>query len=106
MRNYTMEELSEMIVDTILKEQFLNKKELVPKVLAHIKTLVDLKNIPKDYNEYESQTTRAARLRTIEQKQAEIVYWRDIVKRIDGENIEKYYKDQRDYLANKGFIKI
>lgn len=101
--DYTIEELSEMLVDQILKEQFLSKENLRPKIAAFIKAFVNLKNIPKNYNAYESNTKRAARVRTIEQKDAEIKYWLSVVRVIDPDNMEKHYKQCGAMLVAKGF---
>ena len=105
MRNYTIEELAEIIVESILSEQFLNRKTLVPKVAALIRTTVDLKNTPKNYNAYETKTSQAQRLRTIEQRGLEIRFWHDLVKRIDACNMENHYKQKDAFLAEKGFPK-
>lgn len=104
MRNYTIEELSEMIVEAILSEQFLNKQVLVPKVQALIKTMVDLKNVPKNYNSYTSISREAKRLRTIEQRGKETKFWMNIVKGLDGNNMETYYKQQEEMLIENGFL--
>jgi hypothetical protein len=104
--DYTIEELSEMLVDSILKEQFLSKDNLRPKVQAFIKAFVNLKNIPKNYNKYESRTKRAARLRWIEKCNAECKFWQSIVAILDPDNMQKYYKQQDAMLVAKGFKDI
>ena len=104
MRNYTIEELSEMIVEAILSEQFLNKQVLVPKVQALIKTMVDLKNVPKNYNSYTSISREAKRLRTIEQRGKEVKFWMNIVKDLDANNMDNYYKRQEEMLIKNGFL--
>ena len=104
MRNYTIDELSEMIVDAILSEQFLNKAVLIPKVRALIKTMVDLKNVPKNYNSYTSISREAKRLRTIEQRGKEVKFWMNIVKELDVLNMEAYYKRQEEMLISEGFL--
>jgi len=106
MRNYTVEELAEMIVDSVLSEQFLNKQILVPKVQALIKTMVDLKNVPKNYNSYTSISKEAKRLRTIEQRGKEVKFWMNIVKELDANNMDDYYKRQEEMLIENGFLSI
>ena len=106
MNNYTIEELAEMLVDSILKEPFLNKETLVPVVKAQIKTMVDLKNIPKDYNKQVSPSKDAKRLRTIEQKDCEIQFWHNIVKGLAPEKMPEFYKQQLAMLVTKGFIEV
>lgn len=103
-QNYSMEDLAELLVKATLEETFLKRETLIPKFKAIIKTMIDLKNVPKNYNSYESKTTQARRLRTIEQKDAEIKFWLRIVKEIDGVNIEKHYRDSQSMLIEKGFI--
>jgi len=102
-KNYTIEELSAMIVDTVLEEKILNRQTLLPRVQALVKTMVDLKNVPKNYNAYESKTTAARRLRTIEQKDCELKFWLALVKKMDPDNMEHYYKQSLDHLIEKGF---
>lgn len=103
LRNYTTEELAELIVDTVLHENMLNKKELLPKVHALVKTMVDLKNVPRNYNAYVSPNKNAARLRTIEQKTLEIKFWRDLVKQLDPDRIQEYYKQHYELMVKYGF---
>lgn len=104
--DYTIEELSEMLVDQILKEQFLSKENLRPKIAAFIKAFVNLKNIPKNYNKYESKSKRAARVRTIEKETAEKKFWLNLVRILDPDNMNKYYKQQDAMLVAKGFKDI
>lgn len=104
--DYTIEELSEMLVDQILKEQFLSKENLRPKIAAFIKAFVNLKNIPKNYNKYESKTKRAARVRAIEKEVAEKKFWMTTVQLLDPDNMQKYYKQQDAMLVAKGFKEI
>lgn len=104
--DYTIEELSEMLVDQILKEQFLSKENLRPKIAAFIKAFVNLKNVPKNYNKYESKTKRAARVRFIEKGIAEKKFWHNIVQLLDPDNMQKYYKQQDAMLVAKGFKDI
>lgn len=107
MRNYTVDELSEMIVDSILQEQFLNKKTLVPKVKALIKTAVDLKNTPKNYNQIASPSKDAKRLRSLEQKDCEIKFWVNIIRGlVPDEQMQKYYLQQEAMLVTKGFKEV
>ncbi|MES2004317.1 MAG: hypothetical protein V4450_07335 [Bacteroidota bacterium] len=105
-RNYTIDELADMMVDAVLSESILNKQTLVPKVRALIKTMVDLKNTPRNYDAKESKSTAARRLRTIEQKDAEIKFWLKIVRELDGDNIEKHFKQQKAMLVAKGFLTV
>lgn len=77
-----------------------------PKVAAFIKAFVNLKKIPTNYNAYESKTKAAKRLRTLEQRDAEIKFWLNIVRILDPENMEKYYKQQKAMLVAKGFLEI
>lgn len=104
--DYTIEELSEMLVDQILNEQFLSKENLRPKIAAFIKAFVNLKNVPKNYNGYESKTKQAARLRALEQRATEIKFWHNIVQLLDPDNMQKYYKQQDAMLVAKGFKDI
>ncbi len=102
-QNYSMDELAELLVTDILKETFFRKETLLPKVKAWLKHAIDLKNTPKNYNAYESPSKAAIRLRTIEQKNAEIIFWRDIVKELDGRNMQTHYDNQEKMLKEKGF---
>lgn len=104
--DYTIEELSEMLVNQILKEQFLSKENLRPKIAAFIKAFVNLKNMPKNYNKYESKTKRAARVRAIEKEKAESRFWMNIVQLLDPDNMQKYYKQQDAMLVAKGFKEV
>lgn len=103
-QNYSIDELAELLFKATTEETFLKKEVLIPKYKVLIKQMVDLKNSPKNYNAYESPNTAARRLRTIEQKDQEIIFWRDIVKGLDGENIQKYYAAQEEMLIAKGFL--
>jgi hypothetical protein len=105
-RNYTIEELATMLTEQILNEQFLSKEKLHPIISAFIKAFVDLKNVPKNYNAYESKSKAAARLRTIEQRGAEIKFWLTIVQTLDPDNMQKYFKQQEAMLVAKGFKKV
>jgi hypothetical protein len=105
-QDYTVDQLSEMLIDSILKEQFLNKENLKPKVAAFIKAFVNLKKVPKNYNAYESKSVQAKRLRTIEQRGAEIKFWQSIVHTLDPDNMERYFKQHKAMLVSKGFMQI
>lgn len=104
MRNYDLDQLAEMLVDAFLSETHLNKQVLVPKCRALIRTMVDLKNVPKNYNQYVKPNKNADRLRALEQRGAEIKYWLNIVRTLDPENMQKYYDGSEAMLIEKGFI--
>ena len=104
--DYSIEELAEMLIDSILKEQFLSKDNLRPKVEAFIKAFVNLKNVPKNYNAYENKTKRAARIRAIEKTQVEAKFWKDMVLLLDPDNMQKYFKQQKAMLVAKGFKEV
>lgn len=104
--DYTVAELADMLTEQILGEQFLSKEKISPKVEAFIKAFVNLKNVPKNYNAYESKSAQARRLRAIEQKGYEIKFWREIVKELAPNDIDKYYKQHQAMLVSKGFKEV
>ena len=103
-RNNTVDDLTDMLIEKILQETYLSKEVLNPLVKSFVKAFVDLKNVPTDYNKIESPTLQARRLRTIEQRDIQIKYWIDAVKSLDGDNIKKYYDEQNDLLKKRGFL--
>lgn len=103
MKNYDLDQLAEMFVDAFLSETHLNKAVLVPKCRALIRTMVDLKNVPKNYNQYVKPNKNADRLRALEQRGIEVKFWLNIVRQLDPNNMEKYYQMSKDHLADKGF---
>lgn len=103
-QNFSMDELAAMLVEEIMAEPILRRDTLLPKIKVWLKGMVDLKNVPKNYNAYESKKKQAIRLRTIEQKDAEIKFWLAIVRNLDKDNIEQHYKDQEQMLRDKGFL--
>lgn len=105
-RNYSIDQLTDQFVSAILAEQFLSKEKLKPIIQSWIKVFVDLKKVPKDYNNIPKKNVHAQRLRTIEQKDAQIKFWLTIVREIDPDNMSKHYKQQEAMLVAKGFKEV
>lgn len=102
-RDYSIDDLADMLTTQILQEQFLSKESIRPKVVAFIRAFVNLKNIPKDYNGYVSKSQNAKRLRALEKERAEHHYWRQLVRVLDPDNIDKHYQQCAKMLIAKGF---
>ena len=103
-KNSSLDEIATVIVKSFKDEQFFNELQLIQKVKAILRGWKANLNTTK-YNAIESPSDAARRLRTIEQKDFEIQYWRNQVKKLDGVNIQKYYEEECKFLKEKGFIK-
>lgn len=103
-RDYSIDDLADMLTNQILHEQFLSRESVRPKVAAFIRAFVNLKNIPKNYNAYASKTKTAKRLRAVEKEHEEAVYWKNIVRLLDPDNMDKHYEGCTKMLIVKGFF--
>jgi hypothetical protein len=101
--NLSNDELAELFVTSMLEDGVLNKADLLVKAKAWMKSFSVLRSIPKDYNAMPKKNVNAQRLRTIEIKDAEAKFWHNLVKEIDPDNMEKYYKQQRAMRVARGF---
>lgn len=101
--DYTIDELADLLTSQILQEQFISKESIRPKVKAFIKAFVNLKNMPQNYNKLVSKTKDANRLRAVEKEHEEAVYWKNLVRLIDPDNMQTHYENCKKTLINKGF---
>lgn len=103
-QDISVNELADMFVNSMLEDNILNKADLLVKAKAFFKTFVNLKNIPKDYNRIPDKNEHARRLRTIEKREVEAKFWHNIVKELNPNGMQEYYKQQKEMLVEKGFM--
>ena len=103
--NIGLDDLSKLIIDCINEEPFFRKEVLIPKVralMAGFRLNVNSTN----YERIERKSEKERRLRTLEQREAQIVFWKDIVKKLSSsDEMECYYGQQEKMLINGGFKK-
>jgi len=100
--NYTIDELTEMLVDSILEESYMNKQQLLPKVKTFIVAFVQLKNQPKIADPINPNKMDALKL-TILKREAERSFWLNLVRTLAPDKIQEYYRQSDAFLKEKGF---
>lgn len=102
--NLSTDSLSEIIVDAILNEPYLNKDKLTPLVRSllkgFIKKLDDKLSLIKDKPVAESKDQ--SRIVALNRRDIEKKYWMHIVRVLDAENMEKHYNGLTEELIKNG----
>ena len=99
----SFDELSTLIISSIEQEQFFRKDILVPKVRALLSAF-KINVAAAKYNKIETPTESARRLRELEMRNCECVFWkRKVMDMVN--DIQPYYELLDKYLEENGFHK-
>lgn len=101
MSDLKFEELVDIMVKQISDANTPEDREA--KCRKFIKEYIQIKNAPKDIKGGKDRISRL--LTTIQQKNLEVSFWRDVVRELDRNNINKYYDALNSLLVHNGFIK-
>lgn len=103
-KTISLDDLCDRIIDIFLDEPILDRKNLQPRIRSVLKIWHRATNIPKDYNNI--KTDKGILQRTIEQKEIENQFWRDILKEeIDKDKLDKYFQNLDNILIDLGYKK-
>ena len=103
-KSTSYQELSNLVVTAIEEEQFFRKDVLVPKVKAILSGFQFNLNAVR-YNKIESPSDAAKRLKKLQEREIENLFWKNVVRNIDDKNKKKHYKDCDEYLKSYGLEK-
>lgn len=97
-------DVAQRIAEAILAEDILNKTTLIPKLTSIIKVWIKENDKPSDYNNI--TTEKGKLVRTIEQKNIEIEFWKNGLKKyLVTDGMLPYYDDLNNVLKEKGYRK-
>lgn len=102
MNDLRVEDISNMIVDAVLSETYLNKENLKTKIYSMLKIWV------KKQNNFKPRKTADVNklLWTIQKEKLEAKFWYEKVKQlIPKEELENLYKEQKFILLSEGLDK-
>lgn len=103
--NISFNEVSQLIIESIEQEQFFNKETLVPKVKAILRGF-NLNLSITNYDKVRSPSEIAKLIRSFERVDKEMNYWKQLVRKLDPNNIQKYYTEVDSLKRDWGFTDI
>ena len=101
MSDLKFEELVDIMVKQISDAN--NPEDREAKCRKFIKEYIRIKNAPKNIKGGKDRISKL--LTTIQQKDLEVSFWRDVVRELDLKNINKYYDAINQLLIQNGFLK-
>ena len=104
-KDLSVEDLTQLITDSVLESRYFNQKELYPKIKVILKHYFIRKNTPANYNKIISPSKTAKLIRTSEQKNFEVNCWKRFVENECPELLQKAYTEINKQLKDRGFIK-
>lgn len=101
-KTLSLETIAERIADGILEEKYVNKAVIIEKVKIVLRVWHKLTNRPQNYDAIK---TPAGRLQfTIEKKDIELSYWRDLMKKeVGADNMQPHYDKLKETVTELGY---
>ena len=97
------EDFASIVFDAVYEERYLSKELLVPKIKTLAK-MYRLKLQSDNFNAIEKPTKMANLMRSVNQKNEELNFWREKLHSIIGdEEMKRLYSDLDSHLINCGF---
>lgn len=97
-----LEEISENITDTILKEKYLERGDLIKKITTLLKVHLRIKNKPR---RTPNKSASVHKLQwTIAKEKCQSRYWLEVVRKLQSkEEMTKHYLEQQKHIEREGF---
>lgn len=92
------------IVDIVLQDPAQTRSELLVRITGCMQRAIDQKLVPRNYSVYASKKKRQKWIKALQRNDVEIDYWKEVIKKVSGDNnIELYYDDLNRLFEEKGF---
>lgn len=101
MNDLSTEKLFDILVKSISDAGTPEEREV--QCRKFIKEYIHIKSAPKNIKGGKDRISKL--LTTIQQKDLEVSFWRDVVRELDRNNINKYYDAINQLLIQNGFVK-
>ncbi len=96
------DDVAERIAEAILAEDVFSKKHMIPKIAAIIRAWIRENDKPADYNNI--KTDKGLLVKTVEKKTLEVIFWRQQLRDLIGEEkMKPYYDNIQEELTKKGY---
>lgn len=97
------EDFASIVFDAVYEERYLSKELLVPKIKTLAK-MYRLKLQSDNFNAIEKPTKTANLMRSVNQKNEELNFWREKLRSVIGdEEMKRLFSDLDSHLINCGF---
>jgi aspartate carbamoyltransferase regulatory subunit len=100
---FNADDLAAMIVDAIFEVKTFDRKQILSIVTSCIQKRCAQKLVPRNFSHYISKKKKASWLHTIKDREIQIHFWKEMVEKLDPDNMPLYYEERERILFEKGF---